>query len=136
MTEKIVKKLSDVDGEIKRWKKRPVEIRAVQLKEKVAIKTREGTLYGEKGDFLIEGIKGEIYPCGKSIFFQTYDVVNPDAKEEIIMAQIVKKDGNLTMKHSKSAGQFEIFGFLSCYIQAIEMDMINSFEGDDNFELF
>ena len=59
--EKIVEKLSDVKRQVKIYRKRPVEVKAVELKQKVKIKTREGELFGEKGDFLIEGIQGEIY---------------------------------------------------------------------------
>ncbi len=40
------------------------------------IKTREGKLYGYKDkDFIIKGVRGEIYPIGKDIFKETYDVV-------------------------------------------------------------
>jgi len=42
------------------------------------IKTREGTLLGYVGsDLVIKGIQGEIYPIGKNIFFETYDIVEP-----------------------------------------------------------
>ena len=136
MKEKIVEKLNDVDGEIEIWKKRPVQIRTVKLKEKVAIKTREGTLYGEAGDFLIEGIKGEVYPIGEEIFYKTYDKVQENEKEEIVLAQVFKKDGKISIRHSKSAGQFEVFGFLTCYIEALGVELINGFEPSDEFELF
>ncbi len=40
------------------------------------IDTREGALYGYPGkDFIIKGVRGEIYPIGKDIFKETYDVV-------------------------------------------------------------
>ena len=40
------------------------------------INTREGTLYGYPGkDFIIKGVRGEIYPIGIDIFNETYDVV-------------------------------------------------------------
>ena len=71
----IIEKLSDAKGEIRQYRKKPVIIRAIELAEKIRIKTREGTLYGEKGDFLIEGIEGEIYPCGKEIFWKTYEQI-------------------------------------------------------------
>lgn len=134
--ERVIEKLSDVGGQPQVWRKRPVEIRAVELQEKVAIKTREGKLYGEKGDFLIEGIQGEIYPCGREIFFKTYSKVEIDEKEQVILAQVIKKDGFISMRHSKSASQYEVYGFLRLYLEAMEMDMLNGFEADDNFELF
>jgi hypothetical protein len=37
------------------------------------IKTLEGIMKGEAGDYIIKGIKGEIYPCKPDIFELTYD---------------------------------------------------------------
>lgn len=68
--------LSDVGGTIRKYKKKPVVVRAVELTKRVRIRTREGELAGEPGDFLIEGIKGEVYPCGKDIFHATYEEVS------------------------------------------------------------
>jgi NTP pyrophosphatase (non-canonical NTP hydrolase) len=40
------------------------------------IETREGILYAESGkDYIIRGIKGEIYPIDKNIFSLTYEVI-------------------------------------------------------------
>lgn len=39
------------------------------------IPTLEGTMRFERGDMLITGVKGEIYPCKREIFEQTYDAV-------------------------------------------------------------
>lgn len=41
----------------------------------VEIKTLEGTMRADIGDFIIRGIKGEIYPCKSEIFKATYDRV-------------------------------------------------------------
>jgi len=40
------------------------------------ISTREGTMKFERGDMLITGVKGEIYPCKADIFAATYDLVS------------------------------------------------------------
>lgn len=40
------------------------------------IKTREGQLMAQVGDFIMKGIEGEFYPCAESIFKKTYDEVN------------------------------------------------------------
>ena len=41
------------------------------------IETREGTLYAYEGeDFIIKGVKGEIYPINKRIFKETYEVLD------------------------------------------------------------
>ena len=41
----------------------------------VEIKTLEGTMRGDPGDWIIKGVKGEIYPCKPDIFAATYDEV-------------------------------------------------------------
>jgi hypothetical protein len=37
------------------------------------IPTLEGTLYASEGDWIIQGIQGEIYPCRDDIFRATYE---------------------------------------------------------------
>lgn len=37
------------------------------------IKTLEGTMRAENGDYIIRGIKGEVYPCKPDIFEATYE---------------------------------------------------------------
>jgi hypothetical protein len=37
------------------------------------IQTLEGWMRGDKGDFIIRGAKGEIYPCKPDIFAETYE---------------------------------------------------------------
>ncbi|AFU86512.1 hypothetical protein D869_gp030 [Caulobacter phage CcrRogue] len=39
------------------------------------IPTMEGTMAFRRGDMLITGVKGEIYPCEKTIFEATYEQV-------------------------------------------------------------
>lgn len=36
------------------------------------IKTLEGTMIAQTGDYIIQGINGEIYPCKADIFKKTY----------------------------------------------------------------
>lgn len=42
------------------------------------IKTLEGVVYAEAGDFIITGVKGEKYPCRPDIFELTYELVKED----------------------------------------------------------
>ena len=72
-------------------KKKPVEIqfREVEPKTLIRIKMPEGkkvwgeiieTLEGNHEahvgkDFIIKGVRGELYPIKKDIFYQTYDVI-------------------------------------------------------------
>lgn len=39
------------------------------------IKTLEGTMRADEGDWVIRGVKGEIYPCKSDIFAMTYEKV-------------------------------------------------------------
>lgn len=41
--------------------------------ESLWIGTLEGSMRADKGDWIIRGIKGEIYPCKPDIFAATYD---------------------------------------------------------------
>lgn len=46
--------------------------RVVQT-EGLKIFTLEGSLMASIGDFIIKGVKGEVYPCKPDIFEQTYE---------------------------------------------------------------
>ena len=39
------------------------------------IKTLEGDHHASVGDFIIQGVHGELYPCKPDIFAKTYEVV-------------------------------------------------------------
>lgn len=41
----------------------------------VTIKTLEGLMVGNKGDWIIRGVNGELYPCKDDIFQKTYEKV-------------------------------------------------------------
>ena len=41
----------------------------------LVIKTLEGDMLARHGDWIIKGVKGEIYPCKPEIFDMTYDSV-------------------------------------------------------------
>jgi hypothetical protein len=83
-----------------RYRKRPVEIDAVRwtgenmgeiaamfssdLKaisplgrsgEQLVIRTLEGAMTAQRGDWIIRGVKGEAYPCKPDIFEATYEEV-------------------------------------------------------------
>lgn len=42
----------------------------------LAIPTLEGTMLARPNDWIIKGVKGEIYPCKPDIFSATYDAVD------------------------------------------------------------
>ena len=39
------------------------------------IKTLEGVMTANIGDFIIKGVNGEFYPCKPDIFEKTYEIV-------------------------------------------------------------
>lgn len=39
----------------------------------LVIRTLEGAMYANIGDYIIRGVKGEFYPCKPDIFEATYD---------------------------------------------------------------
>lgn len=43
----------------------------------VIIRTLEGDHRGQVGDWIIQGIKGELYPCKPDIFAATYEPAQP-----------------------------------------------------------
>ena len=43
----------------------------------VSIRTLEGQMRGLVGEWIIKGVRGEVYPCKPDIFAATYDEVTP-----------------------------------------------------------
>ena len=63
---------------IRRYRKKPVIVEAYQTPEEKTIKTLEGTMKANKGDYIITGVKGEQYPCKPDIFDETYEEVDTE----------------------------------------------------------
>lgn len=87
-----------------KYRKKPVEVEAIQWHEnsmligdvtkyfggikgmgatsigrkggKLFIRTLEGDMTVNDGDYIIKGVKGELYPCKPDIFEQTYEKVD------------------------------------------------------------
>lgn len=54
----------------------------------ITIPTLEGDMTGKLGDYIIRGIKGEVYPCKPDIFELTYErLVGSSAEEEEELCQ-------------------------------------------------
>ena len=81
-----------------KYRKKPVEIEAIQYigtdknkielyhfmgnltyyvdeNEDLIIKTLEGNMKANIGDYIIKGVHGELYPCKPDIFEETYEMV-------------------------------------------------------------
>ncbi len=61
-----------------KFRKKPVVIEAYQTDKPLAIVTLEGTMQAEPGDWIITGVKGEVYPCKPDIFEATYEPAEPE----------------------------------------------------------
>jgi hypothetical protein len=46
------------------------------------IETLEGTMRAEIGDWIIRGVKGELYPCKPDIFAATYEPATPEGARD------------------------------------------------------
>jgi hypothetical protein len=49
---------------------------AESIPHTLKINTLEGVMNVAHGDYIIQGVNGEIYPCKPDIFYKTYDIVN------------------------------------------------------------
>jgi hypothetical protein len=50
--------------------------------EYVEIRTLEGTMTANPGDWIIKGLKGEFYPCKPEVFQISYDAVELAEREK------------------------------------------------------
>ena len=66
--------------DFKSARKKPVRIKCVQVPEPFEVETLEGLMQGKAGDWLMIGVKGEMYPCADEIFKESYDIVDPDVE--------------------------------------------------------
>lgn len=55
--------------------KKPIPINCIQIDEPFEVETLEGNMTGKKGDWLMVGVNGEMYPCDREIFEKTYTIV-------------------------------------------------------------
>lgn len=61
-----------------KYRKKPIEIDAFQTEKDMIIRTLEGDMRAQKGDWIIIGVNGEQYPCKPDIFDKTYERVDVD----------------------------------------------------------
>jgi len=65
--------------EFQRAVKKPIPVKCIQVDEPFTVETMEGLMTGKKGDWLMVGIHGEMYPIDHEIFMKTYDIIkNPN----------------------------------------------------------
>lgn len=58
-------------------KPEPKQIGAImQMGDYIHIATLEGEMFASDGDYIIRGVKGELYPCKPDIFKMTYEKID------------------------------------------------------------
>ncbi len=67
--------VEDPEWIVEAMKEKKVSIEVWNGELVMFIETLEGTMQGKLGDYIIKGIKGEIYPCKPDIFEATYETV-------------------------------------------------------------
>lgn len=70
--------LNEPRGDWPEWARKAWSSEVLNLrpsKDEVKICTLEGNMVGNIGDWIICGVKGELYPCKPDIFAATYDAV-------------------------------------------------------------
>jgi acyl carrier protein len=69
-------KITTLPGNFQIYVKKPVSVKAVQIDRPFEVETLEGTFKAKAGDYLVEGVRGELYSCKKEIFEETYDLTD------------------------------------------------------------
>lgn len=66
----VIEAFSNVpDATVPEW----FDLRGITLGATIKIATLEGIMEAAPGDYIIRGVKGEIYPCKPDIFVATYE---------------------------------------------------------------
>ncbi len=58
--------------------KKPIPMQVIQINEPFEVETMEGVFSAKAGDFLVVGVRGEMYAIDQQIFYQTYDFVEEE----------------------------------------------------------
>lgn len=67
-------------SEVTDWISKALQNEAItRYGDKVVIKTLEGDMIASPGDYIIKGVKGELYPCKPDIFESTYEMVETES---------------------------------------------------------
>ena len=64
--------------ELPEWAQQALDTGTLYLRvdTRIEVNTLEGVMLAEPDDWIIRGIKGELYPCKPDIFLKTYDPVD------------------------------------------------------------
>lgn len=101
-----------------KYTKKPVVVRAVKMSVPFQVKTLEGVMTGEPGDYLIEGIAGERYPCKPDIFEASY------FRSETFLDRLRAEKVELDVRIEKLRTFFETETFQS--LEDVDQDQLRS----------
>lgn len=76
------------------------------------IETLEGVMTAQPGDWIIRGVKGEIYPCKPDIFQQTYEFVTLDEAPAPVESWWVEQVLEITRKHRQAKYAHPLVNFI------------------------
>lgn len=74
-------------------------------KQEMIIRTLEGNHRAKVGDYIIKGVKGEIYPCKPDIFEMTYE---DSCKEKILIVVTDSRELKIPVE-----GNYDVVGYIS-----------------------
>jgi hypothetical protein len=69
-----IRSLAEASDAVRALKK-PIPIIARKIDEPFEVGTTEGLMKGNAGDWLMQGVSGELYICPASIFNKSYDIL-------------------------------------------------------------
>ena len=81
------------EPKFEQYRKKPVIIEAYryELDYPTQIATLEGVMTVSPGDWVIKGVKGELYPCKDDIFQMTYEKVGSKNMDEFFNPRVKAK---------------------------------------------
>ena len=106
---------------VKRYRKKPVEILAMEwtgdnkvdvqrfvgryldlLPRGLKIPTLEGDMFASVGDYIIQGVNGEFYPCKPDVFAKTYEPAESAADVVPVVPELQKTVKLLHKEYGKA----------------------------------
>lgn len=86
------------------------------------LETLEGTMRANKGDYIIQGVKGEIYPCKADIFEMTYEKVEYTATIENLTnyAENIEEGHRCADEDNNKENKLELSAKLELYTKDFE----------------
>ncbi len=84
----------------------------------ITIRTLEGEMRAEKGDWIIRGVQGELYPCKPDIFAATYETAAPSALADIAAERQRQIDAEgWTVEHDDEHSDGSLALAAACYAE-------------------